>query len=214
MTDRLCSALVEQLKSPLLQIAYQAETGSVADIAAITRRTLYLIDSYLLGIGQQSLALEPVSVSSVLYDVAQTLDPLAKQYNAQIEIDIAGRYGPVMAHPSGLEAALVSLGQSLLEADTSPRPRLVLSVYKDKQGIAAGIFGDHPDLNANNFRQALNLFGHSRQPMPAASSLNAAGLYVAETLLTSMNSHLEVARRHHLTGLIANLIPSHQLQLV
>jgi hypothetical protein len=216
-TDRLFNALAEQLKNPLLQIAYQAEadgTGALHDVGVTASRALHLIESYLLGAGQQALALEPVSVSSVMYDVAQALQPLARQYGAEIEIDIAGRYGPVMANQRGLEAALVTVGQSLLEADTTAHPRLMLSAYKTAHGIAAGIFGAHPDLSPDNFRRALGLFGRARQPMPGASSLNAAGLYVAEAIFETMDSHLNVARRHNLNGLAARLVPSQQLQLV
>ena len=217
MTDRLFDALAEQLKSPLLQIAYAAEAGqgsSLHEVGVTAARALHLIESYLLSTKQQTLALEPVSVSSVMYDVAQALQPLARQYGAEIEIDIAGRYGPVMANQQGLEAALVTIGQSLLEADTTAHPRLLLSAYKNAQGLAAGVFGAHPELSAANFRQALSLFGRARQPMPAASSLNAAGLYVAEAIFETMDSHLEVTHRHKLTGLAASLVPSHQLQLI
>lgn len=216
-TDRLFNALAEQLKSPLLRITYAAETGHphlLQDVGVTAARALHLIESYLLSTTQQALALEPVSVSSVMYDVAQALQPLARQHNAQIEIDIAGKYGPVMANQQGLEAALVTIGQSLLEADTTAHPRLLLSTYKNGRGISAGVFGSHPDLSTANFRRALSLFGRARQPMPGASSLNAAGLYVAEAIFETMDSHLQVAHRHNLTGLAAGLVPSQQLKFV
>ena len=215
--ERLLKALAEQLKSPLLQIAYQAETGrhdALLGISMVTSRALHLIDSYLLSAEQQELALEPVSVSAVLYDVAQALDPLARQYNAEIEISVAGKYGPVMAHRKSLEAALVTIGHSLLEADVNRHPKLVLSAFRNRQGIAAGVFGDHPELTADSFRRALALFGAARQPLPSVSPLNGAGLYVAEALFESMDARLQVSRRHKLTGLAASFVPSAQLQLV
>lgn len=215
--ERLLNALAEQLKSPLLQIAYQAELQQPEawlEIKRTTAKTLHLIDTYLLSTQQQSLRLEPVSVSSVLYDVAQALDPLARQHNCELEIAVAGKYGPVMAHQKSLETALITLGQSLIEADTTPHPRLVLSTYKSKHGIAAGVFGNHPDLTADMFRRALALYGTVRQPLPTVSALNAAGLYMAEALFESMDSKLQVARHSHLIGLAASLRPSAQLQLV
>lgn len=215
--ERLLMALAEQLKSPLLQIAYQAEAenaSALADISLTSWQALHLIDSYLLCAEQQELALEPVSVSSVLYDVAQVLDPIARQYGAEIEISVAGKYVPVMANRTGLEAGLVTIGRSLLEADTTAHPKLVLSAFKSQQGIAAGVFGDHPELTADSFRRALALFGGARQPMPTASALNGAGFYVAKALFESMNASLQVVRHHKLTGLSASFVPSAQLRLV
>ena len=217
VAERLLRALAEQLKSPLLNISYQAELNqpqALADIGTQSARALHLIDTYLLSIHQQELQLEPVSVSSVLYDVAQALYPLARQHNCQVEISVAGKYGPVMANQKNLETALVTIGQSLIEADTNNHPKLVLSTYKNQKGIAAGVFGNHPLLTPDMFRRALDLFGTARQPLPSASALNAAGLYMADALLVSMDSRLQVARHHKLNGLAASLVPSAQLQLV
>jgi hypothetical protein len=217
IAERLLKALAEQLKSPLLHIAYHAELKQVTalpEIGATAARTLQLIDTYLLSTSQQQLEFEPVSVSSVLYDVAQALDPLARQHNCELEIAVAGKYGPVMAHQKSLEAALITLGQSLIEADTATHPRLVLSAYKNSRGIAAGAFGNHPDLTPDSFRRALALFGTARQPLANTSALNAAGLYMADALFESMDAKLQVAHHQKLTGLAASLVPSAQLQLV
>ena len=81
VAERLLQALAEQLKSPLLQIAYHAEAAqpdAFTEIRTASDRALRLLDSYLLSINQQQLELEPVSVSSVLYDVAHALYPLAR----------------------------------------------------------------------------------------------------------------------------------------
>lgn len=215
--ERLFKALAEQLKTPLIQISHHAELGgseAISDIGATASRALHLIDTYLLSTRQQELPLEPVSISSVLYDVAQLLDPLARQHNSEVEIQVAGKYGPVMAHRESLEAGLVTLGQSLLEADNSTQPRLVLSLYKGQQGLITGVFGDHVELTPQVFRRALKLFGGARQPLPNSSALNGAGLYVANSLFDGMNVKLRVAHHRKLTGLAAGFLPSAQLQLV
>jgi hypothetical protein len=88
--QRLLRALAEQLKLPLLQIARQAELAVNHDniylnsINSIAEMSLRLIDGFLLSAenyGQEVLPLEPVSVSSLLYDTAQMLQPLAKQHD-------------------------------------------------------------------------------------------------------------------------------------
>src|SRR4051812_2507072 len=127
ISEQLLLGLAEQLKLPLLQIARRAELstfGQDVDLAAIQATAdsaLRLIDSYLLGVrlaetGQESLALEPVSVSSVLYDTAQQLSSVAQFYGVHLELSIGGKYGPVLAHRQGLQAALTSLGTALIEA--------------------------------------------------------------------------------------------------
>lgn len=215
--EHLLRALAEQLKSPLLRISYEAEAKSSTawtEVAASADSALRLLDAYLLATEQQKLDLEPVSISAVLYDVGQALDALVRQSGGELEISVAGKYGPVMAHPKHLEAALVSMGHSLLEASADARPRLVLSAYKSSRGIVAGVFGNYPALSATAFNRALTLSGKARQPLPTAHAMNGAGLYIADALVNSMESRLRVARYHRLTGLAASFLPSKQLQLI
>lgn len=205
------------MKGTLLYIAHQTELQgeeAISQIDMTARQGLQLIDSYVRSTEQVELQLEPVSVSSVLYEVAQELEPVVKQYGGELDVAVDGRYGPVLAHQASLEAMLVTVGRSLLEADTNPKPRLVLATYRTAQGINAGVFGQHPDLNPSIFRRALALYGTSRQPLPGAHPLNGAGLYMADVLCEKMAAHLRVVHRHKLTGLAACFAPSAQLQLV
>src|SRR6476661_3212441 len=107
--DNLLLSVAEHLKVPLTTIARQAELGQLTgrveltDAAAIrTQATaaLTLVESYLLGLElmsqQGSLQLEPVSVSSTLMDAAHDLDRFAKHYQVQLEVEVGGKFGPVM----------------------------------------------------------------------------------------------------------------------
>ncbi len=218
--ERLLLALAEQLKLPLTQIALQAELGSknaLAEVEQVAARALHLIDSYLLSteLNQQTLQLEPVSLSSVLYDAAQQLQSTAQAHNCDLELNIAGKYAPVMAHRASLESAIVTLGQSLLEAQPQDeKSTVVIAAYKAKKGIMAGVFGDHEALTTDMFRRARYLYGGAAQTLPNVSASNGAGIYVADALFQAMSSELQVARHHNLTGLAAKLLPSSQLQLV
>lgn len=216
-TERLFTALVDQLKTPLLQISYDSELahdGALTDIKTTATQALHLIETYILSTQQQELPLEPVTLSSVLYDVAQSLQPLAKQYGSDLDLRIEGRYGPVMAHRPTLAAGLVTIGQSLIEADNGAHSSLTLAVYKHKSGLSAGVFGEVLDLTPQLFRRAMRLYGDSRQPMPSASAFSGAGFYVAQNLFEQMNTTLRVAHHRKLTGLAASFLPSTQLQLV
>lgn len=229
--DSLLLSVAEQLKAPLTAIARQAELGQLTgqveltDAAAIrTQATaaLTLVDSYLLGLDlmhrQTSLQLEPVSISSTVTDAAHDLSRFAAHYNVQLEVEVLGKYGPVMSNPQGLRAALLSLGFAMVEAQASqdmkgPR-RIVLATHRTPHGIVTGVYGQYEKLSAEHWRAALGLVGRARQPISALTSGNGAGLFVADIILRSMESQLRVGRFHRQNGLAATFQPSQQLTIV
>lgn len=222
--ERMLRALAEQFKLPLLQIARQAELAAdtdhpqLASINSIAEMTLRLVDGFLLSIeqDQQELDLEPVSVSSLLYDTAQLLSPIARQHDCEIEVHLSGKYGPAMAHEKSLQAALMLLGYSLVEARTeeSTTHRLVLAAHRSSKGLVTGLFDNQPGLSTDMFRRGRALYGHARQAMPSVVAGSGAGIFVADSLLKSMAAPLHLAKHHSLTGLATTLIPSKQLQFV
>lgn len=225
-SERLLRALAEQLKLPLLQIAREAElAGANKDISALgsigytADMALRLIDSYLLSVQLQtlpSLELEPVSVSAVLQDTAHELAKLAAQYNCDLEVDLSGKYQPVMAHRQSLEAAYATLGHAFIEShpEASLRHKVILGAHKSQRGLVAGIFGSQDGINSDMLRRGRALFGTARQTLPGMSPAAGAGVFVADSLLTSMEAPLHVSRHNRLAGLAATLVPSRQLQLV
>ena len=228
MSQELLLGLAEQLKLPLLQIARRAELasfGQEVDINAIQATAdsaLRLIDSYLLGVrlaenNQESLALEPVSVSSVLYDTAQQLSSVAKFYGVHLELSIAGKYGPVLANRQGLQAALTSLGMSLIEALPALDGKsltLELGAHRSRYGIVAGLYSDTQSLTIESLRRGGELLGKSRQPLVGASHSSGAGVFVADAILQAMKLRLQTTRHNRLYGLGAVLQSNNQLQLV
>lgn len=228
-SQQLLLSLAEQLKLPLLQIARRAELeqfGQPVDAAAIQATAdsaLQLIDSYLLGVrlaenaSQEALMLEPVSVSSVLYDTAHELSSVAKFYGVELELNIAGKYGPVLAHRQGLQAALMSLGMSLIEALPSLQDAqltLQLGAHKSRYGIVAGLYSDSQKLTAQSLQQGRSLVGKTRQPMVGVTHGSGAGVFVAESILQAMKLKLTATKHNRLHGLGAVLQSNNQLQLV
>lgn len=225
---RLLFSVAEQLKMPLTSIARQAELsaldGAHADpeaVAAQAQAALTLVDSYLLGLEllaeQQTLQLEPVSVSSTLVDTAHILERYAKQYGVQLEVRLAGRYEPVMAHTTGLKAALLSLGYALVGAQaTTDQPssrRIVLAGHRNAHGIVAGLYGN-ASLDNEALRTAIKLCGKAQQPMVSLANSSGAGVFVADALAQAMESQLRVGKHARHTGLAMTLQPSKQLQLI
>ena len=227
LSQQLLLSVVEELKLPLLQIALKAEQGQLsgqADLAGVQATAgsaLKLLDNYALGVRlslqPRQLEIEPVSVASVLYDTGQQLQSLAGSYGVELELDIAGRYGPVLAHRQGLQAALVSLGAALIEslpALESTQLRLRLASHHCRYGLVAGLYVDTERLSSGTLRQGRALQGRTRQPLPAVSHSSGAGVFVADAILEAMSLHLRASRHHRLYGLGTVLQPSSQLRLV
>lgn len=229
LTQQLLLSVVEQLKMPLLSVARRAELGlaypAEADLAGIqvtAEAALQLLDNYTLGVqlANDELRLtetEPVAVSSVLYAAGRRLEPIAKAYGVQLEIEIDGRYGPVMAHRRGLEAALVSLGYALVEAlpaQDVPQVRLQLSAHRCRYGIVAGLYCETEAITAAALKTGRQLYGRVRQPLGGISHTSSAGVFVADAILHAMDAQLTTSRHGRLYGLGAVLPLNPQLQLV
>ncbi len=224
--ERLLQAMAEELKLPLLQIARQAELSAngqadpavLQEIEMSATQALWFVDSYLLSqqlLQQASLELEPVAVSAVLQETAHVLEALAKQHNCSLELQLDGRFAPVMAHRLGLQTALIGLGNTLImAAQNEDQPRLILAAHRSRGGVVAGIFSQTEGLSQAVYERGKALYGKARQPMQEFTSHAGAGVFVADALFGSMDSHLRVAKHHSLSGLAATLQQSRQLTLI
>lgn len=227
LSQQLLLSVAEELKLPLTQIARLAEQGRLGgqpDLKTMQTSAdtaLRLLDSYILGVRlaleRDNLRPESVSVSSVLYDTGQELDALAKSYGVELHIGIAGRYGPVVAHRQGLQAALVSLGACLIEAlpaQEGTQLKLHLATHRSRYGIVAGLYADTRQPSRQVLSRGRRLQSHSRQPLIGLTHTSAAGIFVADSILKAMNLNLTTSRHHRLYGLGTVLQANPQLQLV
>jgi hypothetical protein len=223
LSQQLLLSVAEELKLPLLQIARTAEQGdnSKEFIISTAENALRLIDNYALGVRlamhPEHINTESVSVSSILYDTGQQLDALAKSYGVELELNIAGKFGPVMVHRLGLQAALTSLGSALIEAlpaQESAQLKLQLATHRCRYGIVAGLYAEAPALTSATLTRGRELQSSSRQPLINLSHTSGAGIFVADAILRAMNLQLKASRHHRLYGLGAVLRPNHQMQLI
>ena len=232
LSQHLLMSVAEQIKLPLMHIARKTELArllgqttpdDLLQIQTTADSALSLLDNYVLAVRlsleskYEPLPVEPVTVSSILYDVGHQLSQYAKGYGVNLELHIAGRYGTVMAHRQGLEAALVSLGLSLIEAlpaQESPQLKLQLATHRCRYGVVAGLYTDTESLTGEALRRGRKLHGTSRQPLLSLSHTAGAGVFVADNLLRAMNLELKVSRHNRLYGLGAVLQTNQQLQLV
>lgn len=227
LSQHLLLGLTEELKLPLLRIARRSEQlvlsgqTDLTTIQTTADSALRLLDSYALGVRlaleQDNLAREPVSVSSVLYDTGQQLDALAKSYGVALQLNVAGRFEPVVAHRQGLQAALVALGAALIEAlpaQETSQLSLQLATHRSRYGIVAGLYADTRQLATDVLRRGRALQRRSRQPLVAVSHSSGAGIFIADAILEAMGLSLKTSRHQRLYGLGTVLQPNHQLRLV
>jgi K+-sensing histidine kinase KdpD len=228
-TWELLKAVAEDIKLPLLEISQTAElaqiTGqlpaeSLLSIQQEARLALGLVDSYMLGLqiveDQRTLDLEPTALSSVLYDTAHDLTYFAKPHGIRIESQIIGNQSLVMAHQSGLRAALLNIGKVIISAQPSKEgvSELKLVVHQSERGIITGIYRDIVPLPPQALRRACQLYGKARQPLSWLSDGSAAGIFIASNIIKAMSGRLRTSHHGKQAGLAVVLQPSHQLQLV
>jgi hypothetical protein len=227
LSQQLLLHVAEELKLPLQQIARQAELGLLTGennlniIQNTADMAMRLLDNYAFGIKlaiePEQLIIEPVSVSSVLYDSCQELNGLAKRYGVQLDLDIGGRYGPVMANRLGLQSALVSLGAAIIEAlpaIESNQLTLHLATHRSRYGIVAGVYTDSNRLTSVALDNGRKLHGKSRQPFLNMTHTSGAGIFVADHIMRAMHLKLRSSRHNNLYGLGTVLQPNPQMQLV
>ncbi len=229
LSQHLLLSIAEQIKLPLIQISRQAEFGALGletdlgQIKALADNGIKLVESYAMGLqlanqNSYELAPEAVSVSSVLYEADQQLRELARLYNVSLELNIRGRFEPVLAHRQGLQAAVVGLASALIEAlpaqNSGQQTTLQLATHRCRYGIVAGVYADIPSLSSDALKRGRKLYGVSRQPLVEVSHNPAAGIFVADAIFRAMHLKLHVSRHHRLYGLGVVLQTSSQMALV
>lgn len=230
-SQRLFACLAEDMKLPLLQIARQVEFAKINPVAAddslvgtLASSALEMIDGYLLCLRLQQdpelkFAVQPTSVASTLYDARAKLHATASSYNVRLELDIAGKYGPVLAHRQALLAALVGIGQSVISILPNNKngraSNLYLSAHSGVHSIVAGIYSDDSSLfNSEVLRKGRELYGRARQPLASVSTSASSGIFIADTILKAMSLDLKAGKYRNKSGLAVSLPLSPQLQLL
>ena len=223
----LFAAVTESLKQPLTIIGRAAELlheqhdpGLVSGIVETANTASRLLDHYLLSIRlqQHRPVLVPVSLSASLADVAHQLGVMADRHKCDVELHVAGRFEPVMAHAEGLRAALFDIGSVLLESHgqqpQTKRSVVKLAVHRTRHGIVAGVFTDKEGIDAAMFKRAMQLYGRAMAPANQLVNSSGAGIFIADALLKNMSGGLRSARHQKMPGLAATFASSSQLALV
>ncbi len=228
--EQLFMSLADGIGHTMQQLARLSEhAGSNPDIQSeywravhdLTQSSMQLLEGYTLSMrlaqGTVEPELEPIAVTSLLYDAAHLLEPLAKQLQVHLELDMPGRLSPIMSDRTILQSAILSLGQVFIAAQSGMHKEggtVRLGAHRGRYGIVAGWYGEGLDLTTGALSRARKLRGVAEQPMGELASGAATGVFIADTLLHSVASRLHVARYHNASGLAVTLPTCQQLQLV
>ncbi len=230
--ERLFVSLADGMNNTLLQLAMLSEQASTLPTSAvaaswqtvndISRTSLQLLEGYTLTMrlqgGTAEPELEPVAVTSLLYDILHQLEPYAKQLQVKLELELPPRLEPIISDRAILRSALLNLGQVFITAqsqtDGGQTELLRLSAHRSRYGVVAGWYSEGLQLSASALSRARKLGGWAQQPYGELVSGPASGLFIAENLLAAVSGKLHVARYHNATGLAATLPACRQLQLV
>lgn len=215
----LMLTVAEQIKQSLQHITMMAEssTRQSDDIALVSQHSLRLLDAYTLATNQTELPLEPLTTAAVIYDAAQIIDPIAKQFGFTVNVDLHGTSRPVMTHRQTLKDLLVLLATGVMQVGSSNGQgslELVLGTHRVKNGTVVGAFS--PDFSASQaaLRMSRRLRGIAFQPAPELSLAGGATLAVADHLSMQLRAPLKTYRHTALNGIGSLLAPSNQLKFV
>jgi hypothetical protein len=226
----LLAALSDDLSLPLLQIKttlemmdHEASDNAAAHSMRLSAEAgLQLIEAYRLALraADHDIArMEPVAIGAILQDVADNLEPYAKQYATDLIVDVQGNLTPVLAHKPSLQAALQCLGASMIRAQAAAahqkRYYLMLGAHRGANGvIAAGVFSEVTELSDKTLRTAHSLVGKAHQPLPDIPAGAASGVLIADMLCSSMWQPLRAAAHRRIGGLATHVPMSNQMQFI
>jgi hypothetical protein len=225
--ERLFLQVVSGVRQTYEQIAVVGECAAMEPsktsqdswqtVQVIARTSLQLLEAYEQAVRQDADAsCEALSISQVLHDAANALQPYATTLQVSLALDVPKRPVLVLANRQVLNAALTSLGQLFLQAQSerSDGAPVVLGAHLSRHGVVAGCYGKGLQLSTAMLRRARALRGRAAQPMPALVSGSVAGMFLADSLLQSASGGLHVGRFRNTAGLAATLPRCQQLQLV
>lgn len=226
-SDQVLKALIRELKNPLLLVARSSELAAkdstVVDFAELEQsaeQALRLIDHYLLSAqseyGQKQLQLEPVSLGSIFYDVANDINTLAQANNYELQVDTR-HTAPVMVDPYAARAALSSLSQIMMTPNPDKKTKVLrLSAFKKSAGeVVAGVLVPGVEgFTESELKAARNLQGNSATVLGKGSASSGIHLAIAGSLAEAMGGQVLPIKRLRMKGLGMQLIKSEQLALV
>lgn len=215
--------LAEQMHNSFMQITRLCELGDIDNrqsIHEISQAAMQLTECYALSVRLRCQhtqpELQPVMVSTVLRDTMAGLRPLAKLLGVQLSMLDSHQASLAVTDPMILKSALTSLGQVfiLTEAEDAESKSVQFGIHHTRHGIVAGLYGLTDQMSAQVLRRAHRLRRQTAEPLQSIVNGPAAGVFIADDLLSSVASKLHASRYRHMSGLAVTLPKCRQLVLI
>lgn len=224
IANDLSYSIAHELRMPLLKIARLSELQqssrqpSLEAIEVIADSVLKLLDSYLITTRytneQIQLELEPVSLSAVMYDVAQYLDRLSRAQNCEIRLKVQKNSGLVLAHHQGIKAAFLSLCYAFLHStDHTKKAIISLEAHRTQNKVVAGVLCNDLHIEKSAFNKGQQLYGRAYQSIKDIPT-NGAGYFIAANLFETMTVPLQFIHSTRRFGVMGTFHSSSQLNLL
>lgn len=221
--NELSYSIAHELRMPLLNIARLSELQqsstrpSFEAIETIADSILKLLDSYLIATRytnqQIKLELEPISLSAVMYDVAQYMDRLSRAQNCELRLKVQKHGGLVLAHPQAIKAAFLSLCYAFLHSsDQTKKAVITLETHRVQGSVIAGVVSDDIHIEKNVFMKGQQLAGKAYQSIKDIPT-NGAGYFIAANLFETMTVPVQYIHSNRRFGIMGTFHSSSQLAL-
>lgn len=220
----LSYSIAHELRMPLLNIArlselqQSAKRPSFEAIETIADSVLKLLDSYLVATRytneQIKLELEPISLSAVMYDVAQYMDRLSRAQNCELRLKVQKNSGLVLAHPQGIKAAFLSLCYGFLHStDHTKKAVISLEAHRMHGRVLAGVISNDIHIEKGAFMMGQKLAGNAYQSIKNIPT-NGAGYFIATDLFETMAVPVQFIHSNRRFGVMGSFHASSQLALL
>lgn len=226
----MVSAASHELKTPLVLIRGLAE--ALADNAYDTPEkqkemlgriefssaaALALIDDILTVAKLESdnpsqLHLEAVNPQSLLYEVAQQLDPIAKSYEQTI---VVKRYrGPAMfVNRRSVERIVYNLLTNAIKYSPSGSKTVLSSKYVASDQIRINVNDTGIGVKEKDIKKIFAKFGTSKQPISKYSGSTGLGLHIVKNLTEAMDGQFGLVQKQRGSNFFVSFPVASQLSL-
>lgn len=214
----MLETVIEQLRSPLMQIHLLSQNGEIkSDINLLTLSLIDLLDNMQIAssINRQQLEMpmEPINLLVIAEDTAHKLAASAAMHDINLQIRSARRQ-PVLANRDFLRRAYESMTSSIIDLSKNNEGTTITLRADEIDGATRfGVYASGVDFAAQDLRTLRKLFGHTARPMARVTTSPAAQLYIADRLLRSMGARLRTSIASHERGLATVLPLSRQLSM-
>jgi hypothetical protein len=223
----IVGALADDLKTPLMQIAYTAELArhtknldSFGQIELLARSAMNDIDCLLLGLrsglNQLELPLVAQSPSAAVYDAINLSHSFIKRYGCQVSTDFRVKNN-AMLNPEALTAVLRTLLRTIATIGYGFSKVQKIMIYVGQKNNCPNI----KIISSADIKQALRQISvdglkhkNSADLSHIAGGGPTASIYVANQLLCAMNGKLKLISSTAGSGYSMTLMPSAQLKIV